>query len=481
VKNLRFFLQLGAALVSLATLVLLLAMAALDSVPGHEAARQERLRQATQMLAIHGATLADGLRAGGDAAAAQRAFAQLVAATPVLAGAELVSAAGPTALLSAGTAPGAGAPLEVPLLQRNGHPWGVMRTWAQPATRPAWLRVMTEPGFLLPLAFAAALLPLFMLYLRRVLRQLDPAQVIPSRVQNAFDVMGEGVVMTDDRGHVVLVNKAMTTSQPLAVGTVLSAQKWITDALGAEAAGHPWHEAVARGSSVAPRNIVVHAQAAEERHLVVRAAPVLDANGRARGCLVTFDDTTALHQAQLQLQKQNEELRRLATRDPLTGCLNRRAFLEQFQQLFDTPADGGQACIMVDIDHFKRINDTYGHPVGDSAIQSLARCLGQHLRTQDLLARFGGEEFCIALPGLDDAQAEATAERLCRAIERECGAGVRDVPGLVITASLGVAVRHAGSASPAQLIEAADQALYQAKRGGRNRAVLAREAEPTPA
>jgi diguanylate cyclase (GGDEF)-like protein len=124
---------------------------------------------------------------------------------------------------------------------------------------------------------------------------------------------------------------------------------------------------------------------------------------------------------------------------------------------------------MSDIDHFKLFNDRYGHAVGDQVIKSVAKCLGTDLREVDMLCRYGGEEFCIMLPNSTVKQAFDVAERLRSAIENHAGAAVRDIPGIRITSSFGVASIKLGAKDPAELIDQADQALYQSKQNGRNR------------
>ncbi len=133
------------------------------------------------------------------------------------------------------------------------------------------------------------------------------------------------------------------------------------------------------------------------------------------------------------------------------------------------------SCLVLDIDHFKKVNDSHGHGIGDRVIQETARKLEESARAGDLVCRYGGEEFVMVLPGLDAAAALRVAERVRATVEAECGATVREVPGLRVTISLGVATLGTRTALATQLVDAADQALYQAKRGGRNRAVLAEQ------
>jgi len=173
-----------------------------------------------------------------------------------------------------------------------------------------------------------------------------------------------------------------------------------------------------------------------------------------------------------QLVAAREASREQAMRDALTGLLNRGAVLDALQQECSrTDRIGGSfGVVMVDVDHFKTINDTHGHLVGDGVLREVAARLRASLRTYDSIGRFGGEEFLVIAPGCGTSTAEELAERL-----RRC---VCDTPimysgrTLAVTISLGVA---AGAGSPARdaLLRGADEALYAAKAGGRNRFVRA--------
>jgi diguanylate cyclase (GGDEF)-like protein len=149
--------------------------------------------------------------------------------------------------------------------------------------------------------------------------------------------------------------------------------------------------------------------------------------------------------------------------DPLTGLLNRRGLEERFAaELARAKRDARPlAVVTVDIDHFKRINDKHGHQAGDRALVWLAAMLNEHTRGADIVARVGGEEFVIVLPGADGAAAQELAERLRRAIEE----GDAEHP---FTISAGVASALAPSTAHT-LLDAADRALYAAKHAGRNR------------
>ena len=177
-----------------------------------------------------------------------------------------------------------------------------------------------------------------------------------------------------------------------------------------------------------------------------------------------------LEAAQGKILLQNNELERLASRDSLTGCFNRRAFYEQFEKAFTESREHATelCCLMVDIDHFKRINDQFGHAVGDQAIQAVASSLSARLRLTDVLGRYGGEEFCLMFPRTTLAEAPNMAERLRIQVETEAGDRVRTVSRLVITVSCGVSSTVFGARTPLELIDQADKALYAAKEGGRN-------------
>jgi diguanylate cyclase (GGDEF)-like protein len=169
-----------------------------------------------------------------------------------------------------------------------------------------------------------------------------------------------------------------------------------------------------------------------------------------------------------------EKQRDLAIRDGLTGLLNRRAFQELLRSTtarHDRLKDGSFGLILLDIDHFKKLNDTHGHPAGDEALRQVARALHDHARAGDEVARYGGEEFAVVLPSADARAAHEIAERLRREIERT---SVRFAGGSIrLTASFGVAVWPADGRDPETLLSAADKALYAAKQGGRNRVAAA--------
>jgi diguanylate cyclase (GGDEF)-like protein len=168
-----------------------------------------------------------------------------------------------------------------------------------------------------------------------------------------------------------------------------------------------------------------------------------------------------------------DETERLATTDGLTGLLNHRTFQARLDEHLAAAQRYGRtvALALCDIDHFKSVNDTYGHPVGDQVLKAVARVLAREARATDLVARYGGEEFAVVMPETDTAGARVIAERIRErvgALRVETGQGP-----LAVTLSLGVATSPGDGADKPRLVEAADGCLYHAKRHGRNQTVTA--------
>ncbi|HET8764253.1 MAG TPA: diguanylate cyclase [Rhodanobacter sp.] len=171
-------------------------------------------------------------------------------------------------------------------------------------------------------------------------------------------------------------------------------------------------------------------------------------------------------------------LRKIAATDPLTGIANRRSIEWRGQRLLDWAQAEGQpfAVALLDVDHFKLVNDQHGHQAGDAVLVRLAAVCRDALRQGDVIGRIGGEEFVLLLPGAGSEPARDVAERLRLAV---AALKLDDVaPGLAVTISLGVTVSHAGDGEFGALVERADRALYRAKAAGRDRVAVADSQEP---
>ena len=162
----------------------------------------------------------------------------------------------------------------------------------------------------------------------------------------------------------------------------------------------------------------------------------------------------------------------LAVTDPLTGLNNRRYMMSRLDSLFEACRDGGEpvSLMMLDIDHFKRVNDTWGHPQGDEVLREAAVRLAACVRAIDLPCRYGGEEFVVVMPATRLSDAARVAERIRGAISSEAFlAGDQEIP---VSVSVGVSSSEGGADRPESLLRRADEALYEAKSAGRNQVVL---------
>jgi PAS domain-containing protein len=301
--------------------------------------------------------------------------------------------------------------------------WGNVEVSFRPVVPKTVMGWVKHPLVLLLFVITVGGYLLYYWYMRRVLEHLDPTKAIPDRVRKALDTLTEGVIVLDTNGRVVLANQAFRELHGEdKVG--LSARRpaeipWLKVALGEEreAEDHPWAVAMRDGATVTGDMLEIPNIEDGPRKAKLAASPITDGRGAVRGCLVSFTDVTELDRKNSELQgalselessrqkieAQNEELKGLANIDPLTGCLNRRAFFEQSEAILKKAREEGSpvCCLMTDIDKFKHFNDTYGHAVGDQVLVQVARVLKAALRPTDVLCRYGGEEFCILLPGVD--------------------------------------------------------------------------------
>ena len=167
-------------------------------------------------------------------------------------------------------------------------------------------------------------------------------------------------------------------------------------------------------------------------------------------------------------------LRKQVVTDPLTGLFNVRHFRKSLEHELERTRRTGMttALIMVDLDHFKNINDTWGHESGNQVLQTVAQLLQDQTRKLDICCRYGGEEFAVILPSTELMLARQVAERCLNALRETVIP--RDETDLQVTASIGVAVADNSAQTTESLIENADECMYEAKRGGRNQVVSKR-------
>jgi diguanylate cyclase (GGDEF)-like protein/PAS domain S-box-containing protein len=298
------------------------------------------------------------------------------------------------------------------------------------------------------------------------------------------------LIILDEKNQIILANDSFTEKTDITEDTLIGLRAdelaWKKREKGLKADTFPWHNSMLNMER--KTGIPMHLQLKNRSELTfsVNTAPIFDAKGRPRGVLATFDDMTDLEKKHRELQSTLEKLRTsekalrdktvelelLATRDPLTGCYNRRAFFEKYDALFESAVNEGAGLVfmMIDIDHFKSINDQYGHANGDKVIKFIAETLIVNTRPEDVVGRYGGEEFSLIMPSADQEQAMALAERLRNEFQHKGHDLFTDKR--TVTASFGLALLEDGVKDSTRLINNADDALYFAKEQGRNRVIV---------
>lgn len=375
-----------------------------------------------------------------------------------------------------------GSQMVVPISSKAGR-WGAVEVQYGIESATIWQTVVSwiRDSFVGLIAFMTVMsLAIFSLFFSKVLKELNPAKVIPGRVRNALDTLTEGLLVIDAEGKVVLANESfsqMVDREPdQLLGAIAIQLPWYehTQTEWSQIKNPPWEVAITSKQPCTGRTLDFRIGEEEWLTFVVNASPIFDGEGNVQGVLTSLEDVTQLERNKLelktaydQLQIHSEQLERLATTDPLTECLNRRSFFERFDKQwadavrYDVPI----AAIMVDIDFFKSINDNFGHSMGDEVLRGISATLRAAARTGDIVCRFGGEEFCIMLSHSDIDQAAEAAERFRAAI------AATQFSELSVTASLGVSARNLGGEDPQGMIDQADRCLYVAKRNGRNQVV----------
>ncbi|MEO5345377.1 MAG: diguanylate cyclase [Magnetococcus sp. YQC-9] len=264
----------------------------------------------------------------------------------------------------------------------------------------------------------------------------------------------EGIVVTDDEGNVVLVNpaaerllgKSSDQIQKEGFKRVVDDPEFV-------------ERFVADEGVDMPETLVYN-----QHVLQFYASTIHDRNGHTMGSAALLRDIT-------EEKKLEEKLRNQSITDQMTGLFNRRHAEETMQaemQRYQRTGHGF-ALALLDVDHFKRFNDEYGHDQGDRVLQAVAKNLHLHYRQIDVCCRFGGEEFCIIMPGTSLSGALLAAQRLRQGVEE------MRVDGLQVTISIGIAISDRTIRTLDELVKRADQALYAAKHQGRNRVIEWRE------
>ena len=367
----------------------------------------------------------------------------------------------------------------------NHRPWGRVEYCYKRAAKTYVGGVLVNPMVRLLSFFVVFGLVAYTLFVARVMGVFSSTQVVPDRVRQALDTLAEGLLVLDEAGNIVLANKAFITIVGMNAEELehrpASDLEWVGEG---DNDSLPWSMAMKLGELQSERMLRYISDTGSERILSVNAAP-LGKGKSGRGVLATFRDVTHVEEHRLELERmldllqrsrdeitrKNDELNILATQDSLTGCLNRRAFFEIFDGMWNeahresTPL----SCIMIDVDHFKSVNDTYGHHTGDEVLRAVSHAVKELFANNGLVCRYGGEEFCIVLPGYNVEAAYAQSEKARAAIGK---IRLDDPAELRLAASLGVSELRFNAKDTQDLINQADACLYVAKREGRNRSIV---------
>ncbi len=377
--------------------------------------------------------------------------------------------------------------VRIPIFE-GANRWGSLEVSFTPLVAKGFSHILTHPLVRLVFFIGVVSFVVYWIFLRRSLAHLDPASVIPERVKLALNALSEGVVLNDENGRIVLANTAFEqrvgAGDSSLLGRKLSDLDWTVPGSSQAAPSLPWTAVMLDGQRQTGVALSLPTGKDTTRTFMVNASPIVDDGGNKKGVLTTFDDVTELEKKNEELKKmlqmleasrgevrhQNEKLQILATRDTLTNCLNRRSFFDRLDSEFENARkdDLPLSCIMADIDHFKSINDNFGHATGDQVIREVADVLRVGLRSIDLLGRYGGEEFCIVLPGVNAQKTMDIAERLRCLVEAKFR-GENDFKlDRRVTLSFGVSSLEFGATDSSQLVDQADKALYVSKNSGRN-------------
>lgn len=381
--------------------------------------------------------------------------------------------------------------LEIPITLRDRH-WGNLEFCYRHPPSGLFGGVLDAgiTDFIVFFAFCG--MGSYTMLMMRIMGVFSRTQVVPDRVRQALDTLAEGLLVLDGAGKIVLANENFLNINGFEMeelnDRLASDLPWFFPG---EEAGEkmttvvfPWSRAIKKRQNVTAEILRMTGRDGVHRVFSVNAGPIGEDN-KQKGALVTFQDVTHVEKHRIELenmltmlrkskdeiQKKNQELEILATRDALTGCLNRRAFFERMEPLLDQYRREARAmsCFMVDIDHFKSVNDTYGHHTGDEVLREVSSVLRELFEEKFIVCRYGGEEFCVMLPGADLDQAHEQAEKTRAAI---MNVRLDDPASLRLTASIGISETRFEATDVQAMINQADECLYVAKRGGRNQSVM---------
>lgn len=350
---------------------------------------------------------------------------------------------------------------------------------------------------------------LFFVY---VIKKFNVFDLVSIAQEDIINRIPYGILVLDEQGLIMKVNKALSLIRDLRVGDRFELASFLETVKVTGDVGTFLEQY--KQKEYRPFRIEIEVESLTERHFILQVSPIVDTYQSFFGSILTFQDVTqerflvhelnrqneilqernqSLDHIRSELSEANRKLEELVLTDSLTDCYNRRYLTQQLTHEVSTNTRYRIpfSLILFDIDHFKNVNDRYGHVVGDEVLLRTAQVVKQAIRSTDILARYGGEEFMIYLPHTEQQLAMQLAERVRLSVELnqvpvELGQALEEVS---VTISMGVvAIDVFSEEDPAEspeeylvrLFSAVDKALYQAKEEGRNRVELGQCANVAP-
>jgi|GEM_PF-5916217 len=304
-------------------------------------------------------------------------------------------------------------------------------------------------------------------------RLADEIRALKDFNENIVRGLAEGIIIEDAKGFITFVNPTLERLLDFESGELVG-RHWKTIVDPREIAGIAARTKKRPMMTQEKYESVLRTKRGGRLPVLIAAQAVFD-RGRFKGVLTAVTDIREIKDYERRLLATQKQLYELATKDGLTGQWNRASILKFLGEELERGLRERYptSVIMIDVDNFKKINDTHGHLTGDRILRVMTACLGKHLRPYDRIGRYGGDEVLLVLPHCMIAKAASIAERL----RSTCGAAAPKIRGGSVdyTLSLGcVSTESFAQPSVDKLIRAADRALYEAKKGGRNRVVVSR-------
>lgn len=405
---------------------------------------------------------------------------------------DLIAEAGPHEALWQGAAGSAQDDNQVTAeILANGRTWGTLEMVFRPNAAIGWDAWIAYP-FSLALFVGCSVTLLAWFVFSKTFQYLNPSKVVPDRVRSALDTLAEGLILLNSDGEIAHVNRAFeqiaNVQQDAILGKNIDSLDW-TQSEDFRSGKLPWSQCLLERKAVCGEILELSVVNRPRRKFMVNATPVMSDAGECRGVLVSFDDVTAmeskkqelsqmiktLRQSRDEVERKNEQLNFLVSYDSLTGCLNRREFFSQYDLKWNSDDVDDLTLLMMDIDHFKQVNDNHGHSSGDEVLRSVGKILQTLVKEsgRGIVGRFGGEEFIVLLTNYTIDEGMKVGEEIRKTIEDA------NILSLEVTISVGVSCRDFQAMDAQHLLDQADGALYAGKKGGRNRVVRFDQIEVT--